>query len=148
MAEQRFEMYRPIHKVVRHAMFSTSHAIGAADFRDEESTQEAFGKLDKVITMLQAHAEHESNFVHPALESKVPGITAAFEGNHEDDERVYAQLGDLARRARGSVGDERVAWENRYTACSTSLSGTTWATSTVRRTSWSLLSWSITPTRS
>ena len=109
MAEQRFEMYRPIHKVVRHAMFSTSHAIGAADFRDEESTQEAFGKLDKVITLLQVHAEHESNFVHPALESKVPGITAPFAGNHEEDERVYAQLGDLTRRAHSSVGDERVA---------------------------------------
>ena len=109
MSEQRFEMYRRIHKAIRQVLFSTSHAFGAADFRDDESTQEAFGKLDGAITMLREHADHETNFVHPALERKVPGITAPFSANHEEDEQVYAQLADLERQARNSAGDHRIA---------------------------------------
>ena len=112
MPEQRFELYRPIHKAVRHLSFSAAHAVGVADFKDEEAPRQALEKLERTIAMLREHAGHENDFVHPALESRVPGITAPFDGNHEDDEQVYAQLEQLARQMRASGGDRQVALGN------------------------------------
>ena len=112
MPERRFEMYRPIHKVVRHVLFSTAHDVGIADFRDEGAAREALEKLERTINMLRLHAGHEEDFVHPPLESRVPGITASFAGNHEEDEEVYARLGQMAGQVPGSGGDERVALGN------------------------------------
>ena len=67
------EMYRPIHKAIRHLLYSTAHQVGAADFRDEGAARETLDKLDRTISMLKEHAGHENRFVHPPLESRVPG---------------------------------------------------------------------------
>ena len=37
MAQQRFAIYRNIHKAVRYVMYSTALALGSADFRDQKS---------------------------------------------------------------------------------------------------------------
>ena len=35
MAQQRHEMYRPIHKAIRHMMYTTAHSLSVADFQDK-----------------------------------------------------------------------------------------------------------------
>ena len=104
MAQQRFVIYRNIHKAIRHAMYSTALALGAADFRDQKSMRESLEQLRATITLLQEHAEHEETFVHPALESRVPGITKPFEENHEDDERLFDRMRELGSQIE-AVGD-------------------------------------------
>ena len=113
MSEQRMEMYRPIHKAIRHLLYSTAHQIGMADFGDEGAARETLDKLDNTITMLKEHADHEERFVHPPLESRVPGITKPFDQDHGDDERVYSQLEQLAAQIRSSGGDPPTAVGNR-----------------------------------
>ena len=95
MAQQRYVIYRNIHKAIRHIMYSTSLALGSADFRDQQSMRESLDQLRETIFLLTEHAEHEETFVHPPLEIRVPGITKSFEQNHEDDERLFEQLRDL-----------------------------------------------------
>ena len=112
MTEQRFPVYRPIHKAMRHILFSTTRTLGLTDFRDERMGGAALEGLERTITMLREHAEHENAFVHPPLESRAPGITASFGGNHDEDEAVYAELEQLAGRIRTSQGDQRVALGN------------------------------------
>ena len=72
MAQQRYVIYRNIHKAIRHIMYSTSLGLGSADFRDQKSMRESLDQLKWTITNLQEHAEHEESFVHPPLESRVP----------------------------------------------------------------------------
>ena len=62
MAQQRVEMYRNIHKAIRHIMYTIALALGSADFRDQKSRRESLEQLRGTITMLQ---EHEETFVHP-----------------------------------------------------------------------------------
>ncbi len=95
MAQQRYVIYRNIHKAIRHTMYSTALALGSADFRDQNSMLESLDQLRETITKLQEHAEHEETFVHPPLESRVPGITKSFEENHEDDERLFDRMREL-----------------------------------------------------
>ena len=108
MAEQRFSIYRPIHKAMRHLLFSTSRQIGLTDFADNASTQETLATLDKTIGFLREHRGHEDTHVHPVLESKVPGITARFVEDHEEDDRLTREIEQLGVRIRGADDAQRV----------------------------------------
>ena len=123
MPEQRMEMYRPIHKAIRHLLYSTAHQVGAADFRDEGAARETLDKLDRTISMLKEHAGHENRFVHPPLESRVPGITKPFDKDHDDEERIYAQLEQLAAQILSSGRDQPTALGNQVYALFNSFIG-------------------------
>ena len=94
-------------------MYSTALALGSADFRDQKSMRESLDQLRETITKLQEHAGHEETFVHPPLESRVPGITKSFEENHGDDERLFARMQEIGSQIE-AVGDNdlRVALGN------------------------------------
>ena len=113
MPEQRFPMYRPIHKAIRNILYTTALGLGTADFRDQMSTRESLDKLGETIATLQEHAGHEETFVHPALESRAPGITKSFEENHEDDDRLFDRMGEMGSQIE-AIGDndQRVALGN------------------------------------
>jgi hypothetical protein len=104
----RFSIYRPIHKAIRHLLFSTSRQVGLADFADDAITQETLATLDRTIGFLREHRGHEDTHVHPALESKVPGITARFAEDHEEDDRLTNEIEQLAARIRNANGAQRV----------------------------------------
>ena len=109
----RHEIYRNIHKAIRHILYSTALALGSADFRDQKSMQEILEQLRGTTTLLQEHAEHEETFVHPALESRVPGITKPFEENHQDDERLFDRMRELGSQIEAvEDNDQRVALGN------------------------------------
>ncbi len=113
MAQQRYVIYRNIHKTIRHIMYSTALALGSDDFRDQKSMRESLEQLRGTITLLKEHAEHEETFVHPALESRVPGITKPFEENHEDDERLFDRMRELGSQIEAvRDNDQRVALGN------------------------------------
>ncbi len=109
MAQQRYVIYGNIHKAVRHIMYTTALALGSADFRDQKSMRESLDQLRETIITLQEHAEHEETFVHPPLESRVPGITKSFEENHEDDERLFDRMRELGSQIEAAGdNDQRV----------------------------------------
>ena len=104
----RFSIYRPIHKAIRRLLFSTSRQVGLADFADDAITQKTLATLDRTIAFLREHRGHEDTHVHPALESKVPGSTARFAEDHEEDETLTKEIEQLAARIRNANGAQRV----------------------------------------
>ena len=109
MTEQRFPIYRPIHKAIRHTLFSTSRQVGLADFTDDAVTQETLAALDRTIGILRQHRGYEDAHIHRALERKLPGATARFAEDHEEDERLTAEIEQLGVRIRNADGTQRVA---------------------------------------
>ena len=109
MVQQRHEMYRPIHKALRHMMFSTAHKLGIADFRDDAEARAAIASLGRTINLLVVHAEHEENYIHPDLEKRAPGFIASYETDHQNDDKVYAELRRLGQEADSASGDQKVA---------------------------------------
>ena len=107
MTQQRHEMYRPIHKAIRHMMYTTAHILGAADFQDETVARGALDSLESTMSLLVTHAEHEENFVHTALEERAPGFIESFEKDHGSDERTYAELRKLSNEAGGANGERK-----------------------------------------
>ncbi len=108
MAEQRFSIYRPIHKAIRHLLFSTSRQIGLADFADDAVTHETLAIVDRTISFLREHRGHEDTFLHPVLEKKVPGITAKFAEDHDEDDRLTTEIEQLGAQIRNANGARRV----------------------------------------
>ena len=109
MTEQRYPIYRPIHKAIRHILFSTSRQVGLADFTDDAVTQECLAALDRTIGILREHRGYEDAHIHRALERKLPGATARFAEDHEEDERLTAEIEQLGVRIRNADGTQRVA---------------------------------------
>ena len=109
----RHEIYRNIHKAIRRVVYSEALALGSADFRDQKSMRESLEQLRGTITLLQEHAGHEETILHPALESRVPGITRSFEENHEGDERLFDRIRGLGSQIEAAQdNDQRVALGN------------------------------------
>ena len=77
MVQQRHNMYCPIHKALRHVMYSTADTLGIADFRDDEVAREAIGSMERAINLLEVHAEHEETYVHPELNKRAPSSNLA-----------------------------------------------------------------------
>jgi hypothetical protein len=102
-------MYRPIHKALRHMLFTTAGTLGIADFRDDGVAREAVGGLERTIMLLEAHAMHEEKHVHPQIKSKAPGVIARLEQDHQNDDKIYAELRRLSREAGNATGDRKAA---------------------------------------
>ena len=109
LTEQRYPIYRPIHKAIRHILFSTSHQVGLADFTDDAVTQECLADLDRTIGFLREHRDYEDAHIHRALERKLPGITARFAEDHEEDELLIAEIEQLGARIKNAGEAQRVA---------------------------------------
>ena len=106
MAQQRHEMYRPIHKAIRHMMYTTAHDLSVADFQDSSSAEGALASLESTIALLLLHATHEEEYVHPPLEERAPGLIASFEKDHRDDDLIYGELRNLSSEV-GNASSER-----------------------------------------
>ncbi|MCH7737183.1 MAG: hemerythrin domain-containing protein [Chloroflexi bacterium] len=104
MAQQRHEMYRPIHKAIRHMMYTTAHDLSVADYQDKPSADGALASLESTISLLVLHAGHEEDYVHTALEERAPGFIESFEKEHGNDELVYAQLRKLSNEVGSASG--------------------------------------------
>lgn len=89
----RFDMYGGIHKAIRAFMADTLVAVGRMD---PDDAAEAAGTADRVMQLLDfctSHLAHENEFVHPAIEARAPGASAAIAHDHE--EHVH-EIGRLA----------------------------------------------------
>ena len=109
MTTQRFAIYRAVHKAIRHVLFATSQKVGMTDFADDADVQEALEAVDKMLSLLHIHREHEDQYVHPPAESRVPGITANFEADHLEDIALSTEVGEISGKTREANGEERVA---------------------------------------
>ncbi len=109
MTEQRFPVYRPIHKAIRHTLFSTSRQVGLADFTDDAVTQECLADLDRTIGILREHRDYEDTHIRRALERKLPGSTARFAEDHEEDEALTAEIEQPGARIKDAGESQRVA---------------------------------------
>lgn len=109
LTTQRYSIYRPIHKAMRHVLFSTSHLVGLADFNDDADVDEVLEAVDRMISLLREHRENEDRFVHPVAAGRIPGITEKFVEDHDEDIDLTDEVQGIARQILGASGADRVA---------------------------------------
>ena len=53
MTDHRVEMYRPIHKAIRHLLYTTVQQLAFTDFNDPESALPALKKMNLTMDMMR-----------------------------------------------------------------------------------------------
>lgn len=88
----RLDLYAHIHKALRLMMTDTLQQLGRMDAADPLDLAAGLGQLDALLDAATRHLEHENHFVHPAIEARRPGASAAIEVEHGEHLDAIAGL--------------------------------------------------------
>ena len=80
----RFDLYAHIHKALRLFMTDTLQHLGRMDVDDPLDLACALAQLDALLDAAAHHVEKENTFIHPAIEARRAGASAAIEVEHEE----------------------------------------------------------------
>lgn len=92
----RVDMYGGIHKAIRAFMADTLLAVGRMDPDDHAEAARTADRVMQLLDFCTAHLAHENGFVHPAIEARAPGASAAIAHDHEEH---LQEIGELAAAA-------------------------------------------------
>lgn len=88
----RIDLYAHIHKALRLMMMDTLQHLGRLDASDTQDLAAGLGQLDALLDAATHHIEHENEFVHPAIEARRTGASAAIEVEHDEHLETIAGL--------------------------------------------------------
>lgn len=102
----RPDLYAHIHKALRLFMADTLNKLGQVDIDDPLELMASLAQLDALLDAARHHIDKENEFVHPAIEARRAGASAAIEVEHEEhlDAIVTLRAESAALRAMPSAG--------------------------------------------
>lgn len=89
---ERYNSFNIIHKGLRAALYQTALQLQQTDFTEEDQTEEALNKVREIVMLFEGHAHKEDNFVLPMINEYEPSVVAAFNAEHEEDDRLGKEL--------------------------------------------------------
>ncbi|WCL53315.1 hemerythrin domain-containing protein [Gimibacter soli] len=88
----RLNLYREIHKGLRHGHGLMLTRLGNTDWRDIQQTQALLEALDAHLLLCERHLKHEDDFIHPALAAFDTALLHKLAGDHEHHEGALGML--------------------------------------------------------
>jgi hypothetical protein len=88
----RFNIYANPHKGLRLAFGEVLTAAGRVDPEDEQDVAGLVGLVRALLRFCRSHLEKEEAFVHPAIEARRAGASAATHDDHRDHLAAFEQL--------------------------------------------------------
>lgn len=83
-AAPRLDLYAGIHKALRAQMGDTLVAVGRMDAADGLDLAEATDRLLLLLATCASHLRHENEFLHTAMQARVPGSAGRIAHEHEE----------------------------------------------------------------
>jgi len=105
-ASPRHNIYSNPHKALRLALGEALAAAGRVDTFDDTEVANLVTQVRSLLLFCRMHLEKEDAFVHPAMEARRPGSTAATEHDHRDHLAAFEML-EADLRALEDVSAER-----------------------------------------
>lgn len=106
-AAPRHDMYVGIHKALRSFMMDTLLRVGRLDVTDEEEAARVLGQVDDLLGFCLGHIEHENDFVHRAIDARLPHGAARTAGDHVEHVQTLEALRAENAALRRAAPDER-----------------------------------------
>jgi len=107
------DIYRDIHKGIRHELFGVTLAAGQVDPADDAGVAAVAARWGELVGLLVAHAQHEEDFVQPVIAQFAPTYAEEIVEQHARLEAQMAQLELLADRATESCTAQRRLFTHR-----------------------------------
>ncbi len=103
----RVDLYVGIHKAMRSLMADLLVAVGKMDPADDSEVEWTGSRVLQFADFCTSHLTHENDFVHTALEARLPGASARIAAEHVEHEQAIAALKAAAGRLQKSQGSQR-----------------------------------------
>ena len=92
LRQPRFDLYGPIHKLMRAELTGLLVRMGTIDFGKESAATRIVGELEAVLVACEEHIEHEARFVHPHLAARLPNALEKIDAGHDEHARFVTEL--------------------------------------------------------
>ncbi len=92
MSPTRFDMYALIHKALRAMMADALVALGRLDVNEDEGVAQTLDRLRALLAACASHLQHEEDFIHPAIEARMPGAACITADDHRHHREQIAAL--------------------------------------------------------
>ena len=111
----RHDIYRPIHKALRAAMFDTAQRLGQLDVDDPQDLARTLDQAGQVLALMSGHLKHENDFLHTAIEARLPGGAQHTAEDHHTHLEDIAGLGcELAALRRAAPAERSLIAQRLY----------------------------------
>jgi hypothetical protein len=100
---ERYNSFNIIHKGLRAALYQTALQLQQTDFTEDDQAEEALNKVKEIVMLFEGHAHKEDNFVLPMISEYEPSVVAAFNSEHEEDEKLGKELNSAVEKVAGST---------------------------------------------
>jgi len=107
MTNQRYDIYRIIHKGMRSFLTDTLLTLGRMDALSEADLHAGLSQLRALLDFCMGHLEHENTFVHPAMHARQPGCVDDMYEHHEQHVQMINELKGMADQLLASKGEQR-----------------------------------------
>lgn len=105
----RLDLYTPIHKAIRSALFEMAATLGRTAFAEPAEAAAAVVGLRQLFECLTEHAEHEDVVVLPELRHCAPELHAVLEDEHARLVGMQRELEQLLPRLAEAGAEQRPA---------------------------------------
>src|SRR3954469_1724792 len=109
-----FDLYREVHKGIRHALFHTTMQAGRVDPLDDAEVGAALGTYRTLIELMTAHHHHEDDSIQPFIERHGGQLAASILDDHHRIEGLMGELNLLADKFSAASSIERASVARRF----------------------------------
>lgn len=105
---ERANLYMPIHKALRSLMMDTLSRVGRVDVFDADELPATLAQLDTLLSFCKAHIQHENDFLHTAIEARLPAGSSRTAGEHLEHFESIDALRCEAAALAAAPADQRM----------------------------------------
>jgi uncharacterized protein (DUF1330 family) len=107
LADVGFDLYRDVHKGIRHGLFHVTELAGRLDPFDDIACGEERRRIEDLLHLLDVHAAHEDEYLGPLIERHLPVLAGQLQREHA---HLDAQMAEIRRQLTalgGLTGPDR-----------------------------------------
>ena len=107
MSDQRYDIYRLVHKGLREFMSQVLDTVSRMDPDDDIERAAALAQVRELLAFCHSHLKKEDAFVHPAMEERSPGSCSQTSGDHDHHRDSFLELETAIKTVELSDGEAR-----------------------------------------
>ncbi|RZM27302.1 MAG: hypothetical protein EOO88_13870 [Pedobacter sp.] len=107
MNSTRLNVFNQIHKGLRALLFDTAILMQQTDFGNSQQAEPVLAQTELLLSMFDAHAQHEDSCILECAHQHNPGLIGEFESEHQTDLVLSSQLAALIDRYRAAGNEDQ-----------------------------------------
>ncbi len=92
LADVGFDLYRDVHKGIRHGLFHMTERAGHVDPLDDIALADEHRRIERLLHLLDVHAAHEDEFLGPLIQRHLPVVAAQLQREHAVLDELTAEI--------------------------------------------------------